>query len=165
MIQDKILCPKCQTRSLRNSIDKKRGELFCDHDHIYFTIWELVNVWGYDAGDFINQKNESLLPKGEFMPCVHKNIQDYPPFIPKMFVCGTQCKDCSKIWYPESKYEPAQRFDTLSMFEGEPIWKSVGERNEAYEMVYRMFEGVSEYDDYQDLKNTERNALGVGIQC
>ena len=165
MIKDKLLCPKCGSRSLRKSHGRNPiGEMFCDRDRIYFTIWELVKVWGFDAGDFINNNGVSLLPSGIGVVCTHEFLVAYPPFIPKtpfipkMFKYANQCMDCFEI-FPEDK-----KSDTVSMFEGEPMWQSNQEREEAYEMVHRMFMGIPEYDDYQDLKNTQECALDIGVQ-
>lgn len=46
----------------------------------------------------------------------------------------------------------------------EPYWMSGKERNYAYEMVNRMLLGIPELDDYIDLKETEYDALGIGLQ-
>ena len=47
-----INCPKCQSKTMRNSIPQKFGkEYFCDRCHSYFGNIELVNRWGYDVGD------------------------------------------------------------------------------------------------------------------
>lgn len=47
---------------------------------------------------------------------------------------------------------------------GEPYWLSGKERNSAYHMVSRMFLGIEEIDDFLDLRETEYNALGIGVQ-
>ena len=47
---------------------------------------------------------------------------------------------------------------------GEPIWANEKERDEAYEVVHRMFLGIPEWNDYQDLKETQECALDRGIQ-
>lgn len=48
--------------------------------------------------------------------------------------------------------------------DGEPYWYSISERDDAYSMVNRMLLGIPEYDDYLDLKETEYDALGIGVQ-
>jgi hypothetical protein len=61
------------------------------------------------------------------------------------------------------KYYPARTF--YSEFDsGEPYWDTLAERVDAYEMVNRMLLGIPEYDDYLDLKETEYDALGIGVQ-
>jgi len=140
-IQDKLVCPKCRTRNLRKAHGRNPiGEMFCDRDRIYFTIWELVNIWGFDAGDFVNNNGVSLLPNKIKISSSHGTLVSFSP--------------------TTLKFYPNTRIDTLSMFEGEPLWQSPQEREEAYEMVHRMFLGIPEYDDYQDLKNTQDSALG-----
>lgn len=135
-IQDKLICPKCMTRNLRKAHGRNPiAEFFCDKDHLYFSIWELVNIWGYDAGDFVNKKGIYILTQSE-----NQNFFDY------------------------LHIQVTPRVDTLDMFEGEPIWSSEKERDEAYAMVHRMFLDIPEYNDYQDLKNTQECALDRGIQ-
>ena len=46
----------------------------------------------------------------------------------------------------------------------EPDWETLTERVDAYEMVNRMLLGIPELDDYIDLKETEYDALGIGVQ-
>lgn len=137
-IQDKIVCPKCNTRGLRKSHGvSPKGEMFCDKDHEYLTIWELVNIWKYDAGDFVNQNNRyigsTLLPK----------ITSWENIL-----------DLEDINNQLTSYE----------ISSEPMWLSSQEREEAYEIVHRMFMGIPEYDEYQDLKNTQECALDRGVQ-
>ena len=43
--------------------------------------------------------------------------------------------------------------------DGEPLWFSLAERQDAYQMVNRMLLGISELDDYMDLKATQMGAL------
>lgn len=52
----------------------------------------------------------------------------------------------------------------VDFYEGEPVWYSEEERQEAYNLVTRMHLGISELDDYNDLKETENYALGIGVQ-
>ena len=130
MIQDNIYCPSCGRRALRRSYgESPYGEFFCDIDRNYFTVDELVNFWGYDVSDFINERGISLL------------------------------NDSFK----------SRVVDTISMIllDGEPLWASEKERNEAYEVVNHMYQEIPKWDDmsdYLDLKSTQNNALGVGIQ-
>lgn len=171
MIQDNIMCPKCNKQGLRKSHGKNpQGEFFCDIDRVYFSIWELVNIWGFDAGDFVNNNGVSLLPNRPTI-CTHDYLMDYPPFIPKRFQYATQCMDCFEIFYEDEKSDTVSNSEdvnfllqTSSEFSGEPMWQSNQEREEAYEMVHRMFMGIPEYDDYQDLKNTQNSALDIGVQ-
>ena len=46
----------------------------------------------------------------------------------------------------------------------EPDWSTAQERNDAYQMVSRMFLGVEEVDDYADLLATQDCALDIGVQ-
>lgn len=172
-IQDKLICPKCSTRNLRKAHGRNPiAEFFCDYDHEYFTTWELVNIWNYDAGDFVNKKGNSLLPRKfdttSDVECKHIITVGFPLFIPQIFQYGKQCVGCLKIFIDSEdtppEVEPSERIDTLDMFEGEPIWSSEKERDEAYAMVHRMFLDIPEYKDYQDLKNTQECALDRGIQ-
>jgi hypothetical protein len=53
-INDKIICPKCETHNLRKAIPQKLGvEYFCDKCHLCFDIQNLVNFWGFDAADLL----------------------------------------------------------------------------------------------------------------
>lgn len=163
-IQDKLICPKCMTRNLRKAHGRNPiAEFFCDKDHDYFTTWELVNIWNYDAGDFVNLRGVSLLPNklDTVSKCDHPILVDFPLFIPKIFQYGKQCADCLKIFMDEDLKPP---YPVENFQDGEPVWESEQERTEAYEMVHRMLLGIPEYNDYQDLKNTQECALDRGIQ-
>lgn len=56
--------------------------------------------------------------------------------------------------------EPApQKVYYCEFVGGEPLWLSMAERQDAYQMVNRMLLGIPELDDYQDLKNTQMGVL------
>lgn len=49
---DFLKCPKCEKNFMLKSVPQKFGkEYFCHRCHTYFGVNELVNQWGYDAGD------------------------------------------------------------------------------------------------------------------
>jgi hypothetical protein len=162
MIQNKLICPKCHTRNLRKAHGKNPiGEMFCDKDHEYFTIWELVHKWGYDAGDFVNLNGVSLLPNKP--KCPHTDLQDYPSDVSEEYLGRKYCKNCLESFTIDTPIDILtdwQEGEIPPPTSDEVILESEKERKESYEMVNRMFLGIPEWDDYQDLKNTERDALG-----
>lgn len=131
-ISEFIKCPKCQKQFMKKSNPQKFGlEYFCHNCHEYFGVNELVNQWGYDAGD--------LFPT---YPVTHA---DY--------------KKWMKI---DTVSKPVRAYSEWA--DGEPNWDTAQEREESYQGVTRMHMGISEYDDYADLLNTQQDALQIGVQ-
>lgn len=132
-----ILCPKCQKQMMGKSHLPALGkEYFAHCCHVYFGLVELVEVYGYDAGDlnggyvldakkYVNGLVNKFYPK----------LASYPPIISN------------------------SEFDS-----GEPLWATGYERVDAYQMVARMFSGIQEWDDLTDLANAQMNALQIGVQ-
>lgn len=150
----RIKCPKCERNTLRKSWGKNMidREFFCDHDHLYFGIHELVNEWSYDAGDLVG-----ILPPSFERHIIIKYLpKELPsPFEPNFMEKLITHEQLVK-WWDE---------DTVST--GEPVWGSLKEKDEAYEVVNEMLMGIESWetmDDYNDLRATERDALGIGIQ-
>lgn len=116
-VSQRIICPKCGTRNLRKSIPANVGkEYFCDHDHDYFGIAELVNVWNYDAGDFYGDNGLTQLTfreTGLMLSLVQKSR--------------------------DTKYGSF-------FFEPEGEWSSDIARNESYDVVNRMLMGIEELE-------------------
>ena len=126
-----IKCPKCQNNTMRKSIPQKQGfEYFCDTCRLYFGIWELCNHWNYDMGDF----------------CEHVNFEQFPKFVPEIFVQYTQCLDCGKKLYEDVTQISTTWFEDATSICDEPVWKTISERKDAYEMVERMFLGIQEWE-------------------
>lgn len=120
-----IVCPKCQTKTMRASVSPTLGkEYFDDKCRQYFGIDELVNHWGYDAGDFGNSVPLRLLPPYE------GRIPDFTPVI---------LEDLLQWWDQ----------DTVSIID-EPEWEDLEQRLRDYEIVERMFLGIPEWsiEDY-----------------
>ena len=118
-ISPRIICPKCGTRNLRKAIPAKVGaEYFCDKDHSYFGIVELVNQWNYDAGDFYGLGGYTQLDFNE-VKVMHFWVQKSREALPK---------------YGSFFFEP----------EGE--WSSDIARNESYDVVNRMLMGIEELE-------------------
>lgn len=150
-IQDAIQCPKCNKPFLKKVDNPNFGkEYFCHFCHIYFGTNELVNQFGYDAGDLCPYPVTHAQYKG----WVKKN---------RTVVVGdlTYCVN-GDTYYSE--------FD-----EGEPYWNSITERDEAYEVVANMYADISEMEafelrknnldnGYTDLIATQEDALDRSIQ-
>jgi hypothetical protein len=127
-IKDFLKCPKCKKQMMRQSLHQEFGKEYFSHCcHEYFGVNELVNQWGYDAGD--------LVPS---YPVTHANY---------------------KGWYPTEQVKWFSEFDS-----GEPMWATAYERVDAYKVVQRMFLGLPELEDYQDLMSTNEDALQIGVQ-
>lgn len=148
-ISQSLVCPRCHTRFLRKSVAPRVGkEYYCHRCHIVMGIDELVNQWNYDAGD--------LFP---YYPVTHANYKNWipkgnTPMIVQIDYGQQEMKVLSMLNRPNYS-----EFDG-----GEPYWDTLVERVDAYEMVNRMFLDIPEFDDYADLKETEYDALGIGVQ-
>lgn len=136
-VKDFIKCPKCGKQKMGKAHPPRFGKEYYAHCcHEYFGVNELVNQWNYDAGD--------LFP---YYPVTHADYKGW------LYVSSphTPILEIGNKYYSE--------FDS-----GEPYWGTLAERVDAYEMVNRMLLGIPEYDDYLDLKETEYDALGIGVQ-
>ena len=138
-----IQCPKCGTRTMRKAVGKG-PEYFDDKCHSYFTIEELVNVWGYDLGDFYGSNKMTELELDTFATLLvmeKDNIPYYPitsPLVKEYVEKRIQLngdKIIATTWWDG---------DSVSAID-EPTFKSPSERLEAYEMVDRMFIGIPEW--------------------
>lgn len=51
-VKDMLMCPKCRKKLMGKSHPQRFGKEYYAHCcHQYFGVNELVNQWGYDAGD------------------------------------------------------------------------------------------------------------------
>lgn len=69
-VSDFLICPQCNKRFLKKSHAKVPPiglEYFCHWCHDYFGLDELVNVWGYDAGDLVSslEIHSKIVPSKE----------------------------------------------------------------------------------------------------
>ena len=130
-----IKCPKCSRKTLRKSVGANCKEWFCDQCHLYFDTYELVFIYDYDYGDFGDVSAKNLLASIEEILST-----------PKMVVSE---KITSTNW-----------FDTVSSYTiDEPTFFSVKERDEAYEMVTRMFLDIPEWAE-----GTANVGIDIGIE-
>ena len=54
-VNDMLICPKCSKKMMGKSCQQTFGkEYFAHCCHEYFGVNELVNQWGYDAGDLFS---------------------------------------------------------------------------------------------------------------
>ncbi len=134
-ISQRIICPKCGTRHLRKSMSANNTgkEFFCDHDHEYFDIAELVNKWNYDAGDFYGDNGQTQLTFRE-AGLIHFWLRNKPA---------------------EEKITATKWFDGNGTYScDEPVWSSEIARDEGYDVVNRMLMGIEELEwdfDVNDL--------------
>lgn len=53
-VKDFLKCPKCKKQMMKQSLHQEFGKEYFSHCcHEYFGVNELVNQWGYDAGDLV----------------------------------------------------------------------------------------------------------------
>ena len=160
-----IECPVCRTKTMRLSHRPVVGkEYFDDRCHTYFGVDELVNKFGYDLGDFYDGIRTEI-PLEKFLElyekeqlenkqanCPHLHIVNFPPFVPNIFVQYTECIECKKKFTQsvqvEDKIVATTWFDgdTVSVID-EPVFHSLAERDEAYQMVQRMFDDIPEWEN------------------
>src|SRR5689334_7745992 len=97
-----IVCPKCQTKTMRVSVAPTLGkEYFDDKCRQYFGIDELVNNWGYDLGDFYGENKMTELGLEEFSVLVDMERRNIPYYsVPKKLFSGG---------LSEKDYEVAER--------------------------------------------------------
>ncbi len=121
-VASSIVCPKCNERFLRKSMDSlpKSGlEYFCHRCHQYFGIAELVNVWNYDAADFYGTNGQAQLHPEDWSIAI--------------------------FWMKKSREAMARK--VVSFFtEPEGDWSSDIARDESYDVVNRMFMGIEELE-------------------
>jgi hypothetical protein len=151
-ISECAICPKCNKKFLRTSCGKPvlGKEMYCHYCHEYWGVDELVNEWGYDLGDFGDcfplDVYDAIERKNNFA----KNNGRHPWMnLPVMKEWDTPEED--KAWdYLSDRLVSTNwvDFDTVSTFQiDEPQFKSVKERDEAYEMVDRMFLDIPEWSE------------------
>ena len=123
-ISSRIMCPKCRTQSMRKSVEKHPKfdlEYFCDKDHCYFGIFELVHEWGYDAADFISDSfvfpDKVLWERIKLAVASGSKIVEIPPTQEQLI-----------RWWGEDSISP----------DVEAVWSSKSSRDEDYETVTKM---------------------------
>lgn len=98
-INDFMISPCCGKRFLGTSYFPKKGAKFCHRCHVFFTMDELMNFWGFDIGDFFDAPP-------------HTNVQ--PP--------RTRFVGKEPVW--ESKQERDTSYQVVNrMWVNEPKWK------------------------------------------
>ena len=166
-----IVCPKCGNKTMRKAVGKRPiGEYFDDKCHSYFTIRELVDIWGYDLGDFYSEVTTELTnvefthmqnSLGRNLPLSEKYFPSTPltqEYVSARFAINElnklmgntpiECEDkiVATTWFDG---------DSVSSFVmDEPTFKSPSERLEAYEMVDRMILGILEWSMEQNEVDT-----------
>lgn len=133
-----IICPKCQTKTMRKAIPQKFGmEYFDDKCHTYFGVNELVNNWGYDASE--------LFP---YYPVTHSVFKRN-----KLVEMDYAEQEKNLFTLPEHSIRKLNLFswdyNTVSdLYEGE--WRSKLDRDLAYEEVTVMQLGIPSWsmEDY-----------------
>jgi len=150
-ISECIKCPKCQKQFMKKSIStvpKLGEEYFCHWCHLYWGVDELVNKWGYDLGEFGDsfplEVYTAIGKKNNFAT----NNNRHPWMnLPIMKDWDTPEED--KAWeYLSDKIISTNwfDFDSVSTFlTDEPVWRTDDQKQEAYEIVTRMFLGIPEY--------------------
>lgn len=131
-----MICPKCQTKTMRKSISKGHGEYFDDKCHEYFTIEELVNQWNYDLGDFGGTDATTFYKIAK----LKKYSMYYPILILEQNSVPQEYEIIPIGFFPNEGLFP----DTVSPID-EPQFSSKKERDEVYEMVDRMFMAIPEW--------------------
>lgn len=133
-IKDYLECPKCRIKRLRKSVERnpKFGkEYFCDRCHVYFGVHELVHEWGWDAADFIS--GDLIYPELLIWERI-KMAVDCGPKIPHPIDNGLRAFTNLEWLENSGQYEDGE-------------WSSKIARDEAYEVVGRMFAGIPELED------------------
>lgn len=94
-VNDMLVCPKCRRKLMGKSHPQRFGkEYFAHCCHEYFGVNELVNQWGYDAGD--------LYP---YYPVTHVN---YKKSIDANFVFYSEFVGGEPFWANLAEYQDAQ---------------------------------------------------------
>jgi len=137
-ISTRIVCPKCGTKSLRKSLHFSNlgEEYFCDKDHVYFGIAELVNIWDYDISDFYSEIGTQLT-EIEWLKVV--TLEEFKE---------------------DAKKNNGQ--DVGATLDPEGEWSSKIARDESYEVVNRILMGVEEWEGYFDPRDLPCPILQVG---
>lgn len=145
-----IICPKCQSKTMRKALGKNPvAEYFDDRCHSYFTIEELVHIWGYDLGDFGDCDLATTAHIYNIVLDKHSAEIEYAEAGWAANLQVIEDKIVATTWFD---------FDSVSSFVvDEPTFKSPSERLEAYEMVDRMFIGIPEW-------SMEDNSVDTGAQ-
>jgi len=137
-------------------------EYFCHWCHEYWSLDELVNKWGYDLGDLGDTK-----PQLNFAPAFPTlSISQIDYLAIEKIIDGWQ-----KVVHPiqilhldpsvETLYS-TNWFDTESAstsLTDEPVWRTEAQKQEAYEIVTRMFLGIPEYEE-----GCGNHGIDVGLQ-
>lgn len=128
MSTNRIICPRCGTKTMRKALGKNPvAEYFDDRCHSYFTVEELVHVWGYDAGDFgdtfpiivhdeIMKRDSLLRHPWEFLP-------EFTPLVSEQVLNRYMLNN-------DPRYQISDSY--------EPEWFSKSERDNDYACVTEM---------------------------
>lgn len=164
-ISRRIVCPKCGTRNLRKSLSANNvgKEYFCDKEHIYFGISELVNQWNYDVADFYSEydisNNVSTLSDDGLLQAWKYSID----------------RDRKRLALPKYnslfyKNPPEEKIISTKWFDGngtyscdEPVWSSEIARDESYDVVNRMLAGIEELEWNFDVNDLPCPILQTGM--
>jgi hypothetical protein len=136
---------------MRKSINSKAvfgseygREYFCDQCHIYLGVQELIDNWNYDAADlFDTESDKRIFSAGR----CSTNKVPYPIVFDKTFYETLEIR----------KVVPVE--ENLIFNKDEPMWWTNKERQDAYEMVDRMFTGVPEWEE-----GTTNEGIDIGIE-
>ena len=123
-ISTRIKCPQCNTKTMRLSVFPRADlEYYCDRCHDYFGIRGLVHSYNYDSADFYGDNGTSQMSPDNWA----------------LFI---------KQWNEKEKIVATTWFDgdTVSVID-EPVFHSLAERDEAYQMVQRMFDDIPEWEN------------------
>lgn len=142
-ISQRIICPKCGTRNLRKSHPPRLGnEYFCDKDHEYFGIFELVEEWNYDVADFYGLDVNTQLSLEETYYVRQFNYKRKTPTLIE-FIGGARGE------FPSSMEEPK--------------WDSLESREKSYEVVNRMLSEIEEWEEGSFRNDLPYPILSVGM--
>lgn len=123
-ISTRIKCPDCATKTMRPSVANWGKPYFCDKCHKYFSVEFLVHEHNYDCGDFVSDNFD--MPTNEIWNSIKLAVSTKPVD-----------KIVDTTWFDG---------DTVSVID-EPVFHSLTERDEAYQMVQRMFDDIPEWEN------------------
>lgn len=143
-ISTRVKCPQCNTKTMRLSVFPRVDlEYYCDRCHDYFGIRGLVYSYNYDSADFYGDSGTSQMSPDNWAVFINEYNAKAKRKLEEVRI--GKYDELSASYVQDDKIVATTWFDgdSVSVID-EPVFRSLAERDEAYQMVQRMFDDTPE---------------------